>query len=328
MKKVKSIFVAMLLCVMLILMAGLTNQVVGAEKYPTRAIDIIVPFGQGGSTDLATRILADELKKMWGVPVNVVNKLGGNGIPGTMEALNAKPDGYTILADSVITSSWLPIVAQASSITIPERTYLALTVTTPFIFYVPASSPMKTMKDLEAEIKKDPGAFTWPSGGGASAADIAVKQFFNAIGVDINKTRPVPMQSAAQSVTLIGSGAVKVCLLGLTSGITNTKAGIIKPIGVASKKRVPEIQDVPTTAEAGYPSVEVEFWSGLSGPAKMPADIIDIWSKAIADLMKNPNVLSKIKATAAIPYYHNAAEFKTYVARETDAVIKLYELKK
>jgi tripartite-type tricarboxylate transporter receptor subunit TctC len=84
--KVKSIFVAMLLCVMLILMAGLTNQVVGAEKYPTRAIDIIVPFGQGGSTDLATRILADELKKMWGVPVNVVNKLGGNGIPGTMEA--------------------------------------------------------------------------------------------------------------------------------------------------------------------------------------------------------------------------------------------------
>ena len=136
------------------------------------------------------------------------------------------------------------------------------------------------------------------------------------------------MQSAAQSITLIGSGAVKVCLLGLTSGITNTKAGIIKPIGVASRKRVSEIPDVPTTAEAGYPSVEVEFWSGLSGPAKMPADIVDIWSKVIADLMKNPNVLSKIKAINAIPYYHNAAEFKTYVARETDAVIKLYGLKK
>ena len=159
MKTMKDIFATVLFCVMIVLFAGLADQAQGAEKYPARAIDIIVPFGQGGSTDLATRILADELKKMWGVPVNVVNKLGGNGVPGTMEALNAKPDGYTILADSVITSSWLPIVAQASSITIPERTYLALTVTTPFIFYVPASSPMKTMKDLEAEIKKDAGGF-------------------------------------------------------------------------------------------------------------------------------------------------------------------------
>jgi tripartite-type tricarboxylate transporter receptor subunit TctC len=328
MKRMKGISMTILLCVILVLMTGFTNQVVGAEKYPSRAIDIIVPFGQGGSTDLATRILADELKKMWGVPVNVVNKLGGNGIPGTMEALNAKPDGYTILADSVITSSWLPIVAQASSITIPERTYLATTVTTPFIFYVAANSPMKTMKDLEAEIKKDPGSFTWPSGGGASAADIAMKQFFNAIGVDSNKTRPVPMQSAAQSVTLIGSGAVKVCLLGLTSGIANTKAGIIKPVGVASRKRLTEIPDVPTAAESGYPSVEVEFWSGLSGPTKMPANIVEIWSKAIEDLMKRPDVLTKIKATNAIPFYHNAADFKTYVARETDAVIKLYGLKK
>ena len=328
MNRVKGISMAALVCVVLVVLAGFVNQVYGAEKYPTRAIDIIVPFGPGGSTDMATRILADELKKMWGVPVNVINKLGGNAVPGTMEALNAKPDGYTILADSVITSSWLPIVAQASSITIPDRTYLAMTVTTPFIFYVPASSPIKTMKDLEADIKKDPGAFTWPSGGGASAADIAMKQFLNAIGVDVNKTRPVPMQSAAQSVTLIGSGAVKICLLGLTSGITNTKAGIIKPVGVASKKRVAEIADVPTTAEAGYPSVEVEFWSGLSGPAKMPDYIVEIWSKAIADLMKNPGVLSKIKATAALPYYHDAAEFKKYVAHETDAVVKLYGLKK
>jgi tripartite-type tricarboxylate transporter receptor subunit TctC len=328
MKGKRFIWSSVLLYAMVILILGVVGQAQCQEKYPTRAIDIIVPFGPGGSGDLSARIFADQLKKKWGVPVNVVNKPGGSSIPGTMEVLNAKPDGYTILLDTINTSSVLILTAKEQNIKVPERTRIAMIATTPFMFFVPASSPYKTMKDMIDDIKKNPGAFTWPSGGGNSTIDIITRQLFKAIGVDINKTKPVPCNSAAMEVTLAGSGAIKMLPLGPTSALPNVKAGIIRPLGSAHQTRLVEFPDTPALIESGIKGVDAEQWIAFSGPAKMPANVVNIWSQTVAELMKDPDVLTKIKNLPAVPYYHNAADFQKFVAKEDDEIAKLYGLEK
>ena len=217
---VKKLSLSLLLCIIVILGAGFTDQARSQEKYPTRAIDIIVPTGPGGSTDLTTRIIAAELKKIWGVPVNVVNKTGGNMIPALLEVIESKPDGYTMFADNISASSAMPLTAPKDLLPkLESRTYISLTTTVPFLLFVPASSPVKSLKDLEAEIKKDPGAFTWPirwwcGSSGCTGSDNSVKL----IGVDVNKTRPVAAQSGAQMLTLSGSGSIRLLTFGATHG--------------------------------------------------------------------------------------------------------------
>ena len=261
----KKLILSLLFCMLVILASSFVDQLRCQEKYPTRAIDIIVPTGPGGSTDLTTRILAAELKKMWGVPVNVINKPGGNMVPAVQEVFTSKPDGYTLLGDSISASSALPLSAKDLPFKPEDRTYIAMTTTSNFLLFVPASLPVKTLKDLEADVKKDPGSFTWPSGGGTSAPDVLVRQFAKAIGVDINKLKAVPVQSGAQMITLAGSGSIKVMAFGPAMGVPNTQAGIIRPIAAVCKTRIPEFPDVPTSAEQGYASVNYAWWNGISG---------------------------------------------------------------
>ena len=322
----KKLFLSLVLCMIVILGSGFANQAWCQEKYPTRAIDIIVPTGPGGSTDLTTRILAAELKKLWGVPVNVINKTGGNMIPALLEVLDGKPDGYTLFADNISASSAVPLTAPKDLVPkLESRTYISLTATVPFLLFVPASSPVKTLKDLEAEIKKDPGAFTWPSGGGAAASDVLVRQFAKLIGVDVNKTIPVPAQSGAQMITLGGSGSIKIMTFGATMGVPNTQAGIIRPIVALYKTRIPEFPDVLTSTEQGYPSLVYHYWSGISGPAKLPAYIAEKWEKTLGELMKSPTVLAELKKIGNLPFYHNAAETRKYVEQETDGFVKVFK---
>src|SRR4030042_314663 len=161
--------------ILLILSMGLASQGECQEKYPTRAIDIIVPFSPGGSTDLGARIVSIHLKNKWGFPVNVVNKPGGNTLPACVEVFQAKPDGYTFLADGLGSSSMLPLVVKDLPFKVMDRTFIAAMSHFPFVFAVAPDSPFKNLKDIEAEAKKDPGSFTWTSLGGAALHDYAFR---------------------------------------------------------------------------------------------------------------------------------------------------------
>ncbi|HVN98368.1 MAG TPA: tripartite tricarboxylate transporter substrate binding protein [Syntrophorhabdaceae bacterium] len=324
---IRKLFLLATFCVAALVAAGFfSDRACAQEKYPTRAIDIIVPTGPGGSTDLTTRIIAAELKKLWGVPVNVVNKTGGNMVPALLEVLDSEPDGYTMFADNISASSAIPLTAPKELLPkLESRTYISLTTTVPFLLFVPASSPVKSLKDLEAEIKKDPGAFTWPSGGGAAAADVLVRQFAKLIGVDVNKTKPVPAQSGAQMLTLSGSGSIKLLTFGATMGVPNTQAGFIRPIVTLYRTRLPEFPDVSTSAEQGYPTMVYHYWSGISGPPKLPASIAQKWEKTLAEVLKNPAVLAELKKIGNLAFYHNAADTKKYVAQETDSMAKIFK---
>ena len=273
---------------------GWVGQAQSQEKYPTKAIDLICPFSPGGTTDLWGRITADFLKKKWGVPVNLINKTGGAGVPANLEVHQAAPDGYTMLTENQSSCSFHEISIKNLPYKTLDRTFVALLAVTPSVIICTPSLPWKNLKDLEADAKKDPGNFTWATTG-AGASDVLQRQLFKAIGVDIAKTKPVTVRGMGEANPMVAGGHVKMCSDAAPTAHSHVKGGLVKALAITGF-RMPELYpDLPTTAEQGYPTVKNVWWWGISGPPKLPPDIIGKWEEALQELLKDPEYIGKIK---------------------------------
>jgi len=307
---------------------GVGSMEIGAQdKYPSRAIDIICPFAAGGSTDLIARITAAFLNKKWGVPINVVNKPGGNTVPACMEIYRANPDGYTLLADGNPSSSMVGIVMKSIPFKVMDRTFLGMIGQAPHVPIVAASSPFTSLKDLEAEAKKSSESFTWTSLGGASIQDYVIRQFLKAIGVDVLKTKPVMSQGGSQAVTLTAGGHVKMGTATTSSALPAIKGGMVRPLAITSPTRWPDLPDVATTAELGYPTITGVQWNGISGPPNLPAPVIEKWNKDLQEMLKDPDAISNLKNVGASPFFHDTRQFREFVLKQTEEVAILWGLK-
>ena len=198
-----------------------------AQKLFSRPMELVVPFSAGASTDLGARVLAGAMEARLGVPVRVVNKPGGNTVPAVTEMMRGEPDGSTLLVDSSPASSMLEIAVKNLPFKVSDRTFINITAYTPMIFIVSADSPFKSLAEAAEAAKTDPGTFSWTSLGGAGGQDLAARQFFKAIGVDVSKTRPLQLKGGADAVTMTAGGHVR---LG-----TGTYAGISAPSTEPSK---------------------------------------------------------------------------------------------
>lgn len=327
MYKKKTIWNRVFIGLFMLMTIGWAEPAQSQGKYPTRAIDIIVPFVPGGSTDLSTRIMADYLKKKWKVPVNVVNKAGGNTIPAVLEMYHANPDGYTLLADNSGSNVSLEIATKELPFKVMDRTFIGMHSMLPYCVTVYAQSAFRTFKDLVDEAKKDPEHFTWTSAGGVGFQDIVFRQFCKAIGVDVLKTKPIVTRGAAQSAALTAGGHVKMGGGSVTSCLAAIQAGTLRPLAVTSKERWPEISDAPTTTELGYPTIKNQQWNGVSGPPKMPQWIVDIWEKAMQEIAKDPEVISRMKSVGTKIHYLNAREVREFLTREDEELKTLWGIR-
>ena len=309
-----------------ILLNGWIAPVQSQEKYPSKPIEIIVPFLPGGSSDLVGRLVADRLKKKFEVPVSIVNKPGGNTVPANLEVHQSKPDGYTIFSDSQSSCSLLEVAVKDLPFKVLDRTFFAFTTASPHVFYVNAASPFNNLKDVEAEVKKNPGEFTWGSFGGVGAGDFVMRQFFKAINVDVEKTKPVVTRGGAEIVSFVAGGHIKLGTATPTSGLSHVRAGTVKVVAV-SGFRTPEFPDVPTAVEQGYPTVTAVFWTGITGPPNVPSQIVKKLEEAIQEMLRNPEFLSKLKNLGLEPFYHNSRDAREYVRKEIIEVEKLWGVK-
>jgi len=316
--KKRGLFLTMSLLsiVSVLLLSALAEQVQAQEKYPNRAIDIILPWTAGGGADLYARFTAEYLKKKWDVPVNVVNKPGGMTVPGCLEVYQATPDGYTILGDGQGQASLLSIAVRDLPFELLNRTFISIIACSPSLFTVPVKYPWKTLKDIEEEIKRDPENFTWNSLGSVGPGDFVVRQFFRSIGVDISKTKPVICRGSSEAVTLTAGGHVKMAVTSATSAYSTAKAGKIRPVGITGFSRLPSYPDVPTAVEQGYPKVTAVWWTGFSGPPKLPDQVVDKWNQALEEFVKDPETISKIEKMGGTPFYRNSREMREYVEQE------------
>lgn len=314
-------------CVTVLCLLSLGGTGYAQAKYPSKPIDIIVPFSAGGSTDLTARIEAAYLSKKWGVPVNVVNKAGGNTVPACFEVYRANPDGYTLLADGNGSSSMLPNAVRELPFKIMDRTFIAMTALIPEVVIVASNSPFKTLKDVETFAKQSPEKLTWTSLGGTSPIDFVVRQFLKAIDVDVAKTKAVISQGGSQAVVHIAGGHVMLGVSSVSSALPAMKAGTIKALALTSKTRFPDLPDLPTTAEAGYPGVNAVQWVGVSGPPKLPSGVIELWDKALQELLRDPDTIGKLRNIGAVPFYHNTSATREFVTKEEEEVRKLWASK-
>lgn len=312
---------ALLAGVMLILGIG---GAVAQEKYPSKAVELIVPFAAGGSTDLGGRVLARELEAKWGVPVRIINKPGGNTVPAVSEVMRSKPDGYTMLVDGPPQSSMLETVVRNLPFKTTDRTFVAITAYTPMKFVVPYDSPFKTLKDAAEAVKKDPGTFTWTSLGGAGAQDMAFRQFFKAVDVDVRKTRAIQLKGGSEAITMTAGGHVKLGVGSYSSIAAPLDAKRIRVLAVAAPDRWPNLPNTQTTAEAGFPSIEVLYWIGISGPPNLPSEIVKVWDETLREVEKSKSFRDGMLKVGLLPLYRDAKSMAERVQKEAAQTKELY----
>jgi len=244
---------------------------VSAAGWPqdNRPVKILVPWPTGGATDQVGRMLAQPLSLALGVPVVVENKAGAGGVLGTQLFVKEKADGHTILLATSSTNAAAPhLYAKLGYDPVNDFTPVVSLCEIPNVMVVPTKSPWTSLKELVAAAKKEPGKFTYGSAGIGGSQHLAGAQFKTASGADI---RHVPYKGSGPAAQDLIAGHIDMMID--TGSLGSIRSGLLRPLAVASEKRLPALPDVPTFKEAGTPML-ASAWYGLMLPANAPVDAV------------------------------------------------------
>ncbi len=290
--------------------------VMAQGKYPTKPVTVIVPWSVGGSTDMVARVGAKILQEKWGVSVNVTAKPGGKGIPGTVEALSATPNGYTLLADAdgsnAIPAAW----GKDVPFKIEDRTYISKIAEFPWVFTIRSGLPWKTLDDVAASIKANPEGIKWGWLGGTAGADGPVGQFKAALkkkGIDVSKVKMVTYPGGADLVTALAGGHVDIGSASSTSVGPMFTAGKIKLLAITGHDRFASYPDLQTTVEQGWKTVTFQGHVGFAGPKGLSPEIVKAIEDAIKASIDKPEVKADLAKIGALPAFAGSQDFRTYV---------------
>lgn len=288
-----------------------TVATVANAAWPDRPIHLIVPYPPGGGTDLLARVIGAQLEKTLGQPVIVENKPGGSTIIGTAALTSATPDGYTLgmvfdsLAINAVLGMKTPYDPDADFAPIIKLAYvpLVLTVNT-------AQVPMKTLPELVAYTKKNPGWFTFGSLGPGSPHEIGFLWFKAMSQMD---ALVVPYKGIAPALQDLVAGQIKGMFVGVSVADAYIAEGRLRTLGVTNPQRLINAPEVPTIAEQGYPEYDFVTFYGLSAPKGTPADIVDRLNKEINRILKLPDVRDRIEKSGAVAGGGTQQEFAKFL---------------
>jgi tripartite-type tricarboxylate transporter receptor subunit TctC len=291
-----------------------------AQSYPSKPIDIIVPWGPGGGTDLCMRVIAKYATQKFGLPVNVINKPGGGGLVAIREVLtSSSPDGYTLLAETHGASSMVGAFNDPNDVPFDwrNRTWIAMVDKDIVLYLVKADSPWATLKDVAAAAKKDPAKFRWASTGRGGIAVPAMQQFFTAAGVpDGSAVSQVMFKSGTEGPAALAGGHVDFAAQQIPEASGLIAAKKLRAVAVVSDKRLAAFQDVPTVAEAGFPMLDVVGWHGLSGPPGLPQNVVDFWVKAMKNASQDPVFVEMLAKIHKLSFFLGPDEVKDHAEKE------------
>jgi len=251
---------------------AVTAPLARAAEYPTRVIKLVVPYAAGGPTDVLARLVADYLGRDLKQTTIVENKPGAQGAIAAEAVARAEPDGYTLFVTAASIMVLNPLLYKKLSYD-PQKDLRMLTVVTdlPVVMEVHPSVPAKTVKEFVAYAKANPGKLNFGSAGTGGTIHLAGEMFKQIAGVDMTH---VPYKGAGPALTDLLSGNIQVMFDTLSTALPPVKAGLLRPLGVSSKERSPDLPDVPTVIESGYPDYQVGVWFGLAGSSKLPDDVV------------------------------------------------------
>ena len=290
-----------------------------AQSYPARPVRLIVPYAAGGPTDVFARIVAQKLSDSLGKQFYIENVAGASGNIGIGRGAKAAADGYTML---IVPTNY--VVNPALFGTVPYDAVkdfdpVTLAVTSPMIISVHPSLP-RSVNELIALIKANPGKYSYASGGTGSPGHLVGEQFRIQLGLDLVH---VPFQSAGLAVQSAIGNHTPICIVSPAPTVPQVRDGKLWALAVTRKVRSQALPNIPTMAESGYPDIEGENWFGFIVPAGTPKEIVALLHREIVKLGTLPDVTEKLNALGFEPVGNTPDEFAAQIRRELPKWAKL-----
>lgn len=291
------------------------------EKYPNRPIELVVPFSPGGSGDIPARIYAQKLSENLKVPVVVVNRTAGGGIQGTNYVARAKKDGYTLLA--MTSAVWYePIVTKEATWDASKDFFpLGCLGYIPHVYTVQFNSPFKSLAELVEYARRNPGKLKASYGGGRGAPGYLNFQLL--LAKNNIKIPVIPYLGGADATLALLGGHVDMTFSGTLSQGPQIKAGKFRALAITSKKRDPHFPDVPTTAELGYPYMNLRLLSVAFAQGGTPQSVLKVLIPAFEKTFKDPEVIARATAAYLVVDYMGPEELRKLIVSEGDIVRKV-----
>ncbi|HEY3077498.1 MAG TPA: tripartite tricarboxylate transporter substrate binding protein [Burkholderiales bacterium] len=285
-----------------------------AQAYPSRTVRIVIPFPPGGTSDILARTLAQKLTDEWGQQVIAENRPGAAGNVASEHVAKSKPDGYTLLINTVGTHAINPAIYPNLPFNpVKDFTLITNLVNLPSLLIVHPSVPATSAQELIALAKARPGALQYSSAGSGSQPHLTAEMFKTMAGVDVLH---VPYKGAGPQLLAIISGEVTLTFATAPAAVPLVKNKQARAIAVTSAERVAALPDVPTLNESALPGYVAVGWNGLVGPAAIPAPVLEKIHAAVAKIYQQPDMRERLISLAAEPAISTTEEFTALVKSE------------
>lgn len=288
-------------------------------SWPEKPVEIICGFAPGGGTDLLARALADALSDEFGVPFQVINRTGGGGVVGFEEIASAAPDGYKlgILTAQVITANLRGVMQKSYR----DFTPIAMASIDYAGFAVNANSDIQTFEDLLEKARQNPGALSLGNGSEGGSFHMTARNLEEQAGV---KFKHVPFDGGPAAILQLLGGHIDATVNGPTEILPHVQGGQLRMLAVSGPKRLPDLPDVPSTAELGFP-LDVSTWRAVGGPAGLPEEVVEKLEGAIEKAVQSERFLETMEKIGSNPEYLDSEGLLAYLQRQEEIYTKILD---
>jgi tripartite-type tricarboxylate transporter receptor subunit TctC len=306
--------------VALALAVAATTAEAVAQAYPNRPVRMVVPLSPGGFADVPARVIAPRLSEALGQTVFVENKPGAGATIGTDFVAKSKPDGYTVLFTGTPHVISPALYKNLPYDPLKDFAPVMLVASGPYVLVVNPQLPVRSVQELIAAAKAQPGKIDYASSGNGSAQHLVSALFTSMAGIDLNH---VPYKGSGPAMQDLLSGQVKVSFAGIPNVMPSLKSGKLRALAVSTPKRSPDLPDVPTVAEAGVPGYDATLWLALLAPAGTPGDVVQKLYAEATKTLREPEVQKAIAATGVEVSILGPEELPAFLQSEADKWAKV-----
>jgi tripartite-type tricarboxylate transporter receptor subunit TctC len=284
-----------------------------SQTWPQRPVRMMVPFGAGGSADTIARFTAQRLGETFGQQFVVENRPGAAGVVAAEAVMRAPADGYTLLMGNRSQMTIAPAVAKTPFDPVKDFAPISIVATNPFVLVVHPSIPANAVAELVAYVRRQPEKLPYAASGAGSLSHLGMVLFLKRAGLEMTA---VTYKGGAQPLADVIAGHVPIYLANLSAVVPHATSGALRLLAVSGEKRAPQLPQVPTFIEAGYPGFTAFTWRGLMAPAATPRDVIDRIAKEVARAVKETKFAEHLAADGYEPLGNSPEEFAAMITAD------------